>query len=534
MEKKYTKGLSLESGHTYKATEPKYDFRPEDCIVTSEPEYRAPSSAAVYPLTIAFLLKDLRDVTLDFGGAALIFHGRIVPFILDGCENITIKNCTIDYDRPFYTETHILKAEQCCLKLGLKEDFPCRVEDGYLIAESEYWENRLNRGDLLMQPYDPALGAPVSSMMLALIGEEIFPHPNPPCPVHHLRVADSDAGSVTLSGEFPGDWKAGTDLAFTHEIRDKNTFTAAGCRGVTLENVRILHGAAMGFVGMHSEDLTFRHFDMFRDPAHPHYVTNNADSIHTFGCSGKILIEDCRMDSMLDDALNVHGNFTVAKSAGDHRLIARSPGKGMTNRMKNYLPGTKIGVMRGATTEEKAVLTVKGCTPDKNDERVFIIETYENADCADAGDLIENLTGNADVTVRNCTFGRFRGTMRLQSRGKILIENCSFENSSDNIIFTGDSIYWFESGPVRDVTVRNCDFRGKLGAYPEVGVTSRAPYYHSGITVENCRFESDLIFAGIRSDDLRFIGNSCKNGREPFVKLSACGSCAADCGIVRE
>lgn len=534
MEKKYTKGIVIESGNTYTADLPRYDFRPEDCVVTNEPEYRAPSSAAKYPLTAAFILKDLKDVTLDFGGAELVFHGKIVPFILDGCENVTIRNCTIDYDRPFYTEAHILDVSEDRLKLGLKDDFPCRVDKGNLVAVSEYWENRLDHGDLLMQPYDPETGTPTSSMMLALIGDEVFPHPNPPLPVHHLRVTGHGDKTVTLSGGFPSDWRAGTDLAFTHEIRDKNTFTAAGCDGVTLENVRILHGAAMGFVGMHSRDLTFRHFDMYRDEAHPRYVTNNADSIHTFGCYGKILIEDCRMDSMLDDSLNVHGNFTVAESAGGDMILARSPGKGMTNRMKNYMPGTRIGVFNGQTIEEKLTLTVKTCEPYPDDERVFRITTEEDASGVNAGDLIENLSGNADVTVRNCEFGRFRGTMRIQTRGKVLIENCSFANSGDSVIFTGDSVYWYESGPVRNVTLRNCRFGGAVNACPEVRVTKKAPYYHDGIKIENCHFATDIIFKGLQTDRTRFVGNTCGSGKIPTVTLRGCGICEADCAVVRE
>ena len=81
--------------------------------------------------------------------------------------------------------------------------------------------------------------------------------------------------------------------------------------------------------------------------------------------------------------------------------------------------------------------------------------------------------------------------------------------------------------------MRSCDFGGKLGAYPEVGVTSEATYYHIGITVESCRFAAEQIFAEVRSDNLRFIENSCANGREPFVKLSACESFEADCKKVR-
>lgn len=40
-------------------------------------------------------------------------------------------------------------------------------------------------------------------MMLALIGDEVFPHPNPPLPVHHLRVTGHGDKTVTLSGGFP-------------------------------------------------------------------------------------------------------------------------------------------------------------------------------------------------------------------------------------------------------------------------------------------------------------------------------------------
>ena len=534
MEKKYIKRTVIESGNLYTADLGRYDFLPEDCVVTDEPEYRAPSSAAKYPLVVAFLLKDLKNVTLDFGGAELVFHGRIVPFILDGCENVTIRNCMIDYDRPFYTETHILDVSEDRLALGLKDGFPCRVEGGNLVAVSTYWENRLNHGDLLMQPYDPATGVPASSMMLALIGDEIFPYPDPPLPVHHLRVVGHGDKTVTLSGKFPPNWRPGTDLAFTHEIRDKNTFTAVGCTGITLENVRIFHGAAMGFVGMHSRDLIFRRFDMYRDEAHPNYVTNNADAIHTFGCSGKICIEDCRMDSMLDDSLNVHGNFTVTERVGGKNIIARSPGKGMTNRMKNYLPGTKIAVYNGQTTEQKRTLTVAHCEPDSKDERLFVLTTEEDAADVCTGDLIENLSGNADVTVRNCTFGRFRGTMRIQTRGTVLIENCSFANPNDNVLFSGDSVYWYESGPVRNVMLENCRFGGAINACPQVMVTKKEPYYHSGIQMESCRFATDIIFKGIQTDRMRFVGNTCDSGKIPTVKLCGCGICEADCTVVRE
>ena len=194
----------------------------------------------------------------------------------------------------------------------------------------------------------------------------------------------------------------------------------------------------------------------------------------------------------------------------------------------------RIGVFNGQTIEEKLTLTVKTCEPYPDDERVFRITTEEDASGVNAGDLIENLSGNADVTVRNCEFGRFRGTMRIQTRGKVLIENCSFANSGDSVIFTGDSVYWYESGPVRDVTLRNCRFGGAVNACPEVMVTKKAPYYHDGIKIENCHFATDIIFKGLQTDRTRFVENTCGSGKIPTVTLRGCGICEADCAVVRE
>ena len=116
----------------------------------------------------------------------------------------------------------------------------------------------------------------------------------------------------------------------------------------------------------------------------------------------------------------------------------------------------------------------------------------------------------------------------------MLIENCSFANSGDSVIFTGDSVYWYESGPVRNVALRNCRFGGAVNACPEVGVTEKAPYYHDGIKIENCHFATDIIFKGLQTGRTRFVGNTCGSGKIPTVTLRDCGICEADCAVVRE
>ncbi len=523
----YEKGICLESGKTYRAELPIYHFTPSDTQISREDDYLAPSTAAGDQLDVAFILKDLHDMILDFGGAELVFHGRIAPFVMDNCINITIKNCKINYDRPFYTEARILEADAQHLRLHMAKDFPCRVEDGYLIAESEYWENYLNRNNLLFQPYDPASHTPAFECILALIGKEIFPHPTLPLPCHHL-IAETAGDDVILrefSHAFPESWKAGYDLVITHESRDKNTFTAVGCENVTLENVRILHGASLGFVGMHTKHITLNNFSMYRDEKHPHLVTNNADAIHCFNCSGHILLENSRMDSMLDDALNVHANFTVADHIAGNILYAYNASRDISIRNKIYIPGDKIAVYRGKTMEEKAIYTVKAVTTDR--KSMYILELEEMPTVVENGDLIENISGQADLTVRNCTFGRFRGSLRLQSRGNILIENCTFAIGGHELAFTGDTTYWFEASPVRNALIRNCSFTGSISSCPEIQATDQAPYYHKNIYIENCHFRRADAFNAQYTDGIVLKGNTCDEGKIK-IHLRNCGTCEAD------
>ena len=82
--------------------------------------------------------------------------------------------------------------------------------------------------------------------------------------------------------------------------------------------------------------------------------------------------------------------------------------------------------------------------------------------------------------------------------------------------------------------LENCRFGGAINACPQVMVTKKEPYYHSGIQMENCRFATDIIFKGIQTDRMRFVDNTCDSGKIPTVKLCGCGICEADCTVVRE
>ena len=71
------------------------------------------------------------------------------------------------------------------------------------------------------------------------------------------------------------------------------------------------------------------------------------------------------------------------------------------------------------------------------------------------GSLVENLSAQADITMRNCVFRKSNSHLRFQSSGRILIENCEIGLP---VLLTGDGAFWFESSGVRDMTIRDTSF----------------------------------------------------------------------------
>ena len=240
----YQKGIQIESDTIYKATESLYDFWIEDTVSSDNKEYFS-SSPIVSDVNerIAFVLKDLKNVVLDFGGAILMFHGRIVPFILDNCENVTVKNFKVDYDRPFYTQATVLECDSEHMRIRIDEGFDYRIEDGYLYVMSDTWEKKLNQHDCLLWLYDTT-GVKNYEIILALFGPEIFPNENPPLPIRQIMI-EEQGDEIVLTGEFPHTWDCNENnnrLIFTHEIRDKNTITLVGCKNIYIKDFTLIHG----------------------------------------------------------------------------------------------------------------------------------------------------------------------------------------------------------------------------------------------------------------------------------------------------
>lgn len=49
-------------------------------------------------------MRNLKNITIEGNGSELIFHGCMSIALISSCENITIQNFSVDWDRPFLSQ----------------------------------------------------------------------------------------------------------------------------------------------------------------------------------------------------------------------------------------------------------------------------------------------------------------------------------------------------------------------------------------------------------------------------------------------
>ncbi|MBQ4605927.1 MAG: right-handed parallel beta-helix repeat-containing protein [Clostridia bacterium] len=489
----FTPDTVFESDTFYIADRKQYDLYPSDSYEEIHWWWTILNSGNI-PLRAVFVLRGLKNVTIDLGGAKLVLHGRIMPFAVYDCENITFRNFSIDYDRPFYTEGVVLESEPGSFVMQIPESFAYRIEGHDFIAVGETWEHRLITGDMLFSCIDPTNGRRSGGIFLGLIGDEIHPRPNPPLPIHHVYADDLGNGKVRL-WNIPESFQpqVGHILVMTHEDRRKTAFLLERNTDTTIEHVRLLHIGAMGITANLCHNITVNDYSMYLDEEIPdRHITVNADGFHTFHCTGLMKIENCRFENLLDDAVNIHGNYLVCTENPDPKMLVVENRSAGIRDMEYLVPGDEVYIYRQNTQEVRAVGIVETAAflPDQCTVMHVTLQD-ELTESIEPGDILENRR-MPEIEIRNCRIN-CAGGFRISSGKRVLIEDCHFETSGFSILFSGDMNYWFENTGVKNVTIHNCTF-DHCGCPVETGCgfkpTEKAPFYH-----ENIRFTDNTVIA---------------------------------------
>lgn len=497
-------------------------------------------------LNMAFWLNGRKNVTIDGGGSEFIFHGRVTPFMLKDCSDVVLKNFTIDYDRPFYSQAEILGVNGSEMRLKIEKNFPYRVEGDNLIFYAENWENRLDKCITMLQEFDVNTKAPAytSDTILCRIGDDVAVSEDAPLAMKLFKVRDEGNGEITLYGNMSFGFKPGNKLVFCHEDRINNAIYVYGCDQVTLKDIFIRHSSAFGIMGVITNDLTIENVSTALDERSKGLVSTNADSVHIIHCTGDLIIRDCVFENMLDDAVNVHGQFhEIVEITDKNRIKVRCKLWGY-NGIETYRVGKKININRHGSTYKLGELTVKNVEYlADNDYSDVLLTVEEDVSEELLHCVVENYEMMPTLLIQRVKTGRNRPRgFLIQTNRPVIVEDCEFYNSNFAINITSDCTYWYESGPVKDVVIRrnkfiNCNYswgEAPIGITPEYTPCEEAKYYHKNIRItdnEIHSFTGGMIYAvgvdGLYAWNNKFILTDAypKRGDTKKYTLRNCDNC---------
>ena len=314
------------------------------------------------------------------------------------------------------------------------------------------------------------------------------------------NAKDLGGGKILLTypdGVKNKDIAKGRQYHYRYITRTINGFVNTRCKNIALLHCTFYCLPGMGVVSQFTENITMQRVDVVPRPGTIRTCPAWADCFHFSGCRGDILVESCNFSGMQDDAINVHGTYLrLMEKTGPNLVLVRF-GHSQTYGFAAFQPGDRVEFVDYRTLRHYAPNTVTGV--ERKDDWAWLLTLAEPVADFGKNDVIDNVTWYPNLTVRNCTvtLDPVRGFL-ITTRGKVLVEGCTLTRTEmEAIRIADDARGWFESGPVRDVTIRNNKFIacGNITVNPEIDKADPALPVHENVRILDNNFEGGGIFA---------------------------------------
>ena len=484
---------------------------------------------------ILFLLDRMRNFEIDGQGSQFIMNGQMIPIHMEYCENIKLTNFSIDWKKPFYlqgkvvaenssTNSFDLKVyEECDYEIVAHEliftgkakkatrtwnDWAPKIEDDQTWEQNIDWNiwydpqtkaPAFNHGASLLRSYNEAKGVRYHA-------EEIAPG--------LVRIFDATNVLPKM------DW-----VLILHGRKDKDRLSPAihlfHNKNVRLENVNVHQAGGMGLIGERCENVTLVNFNVVLPPNSGRMVTTTADATHFVNCRGLLSYNKCLFENMLDDAGNFHGIYTKVDGLVDEYTIGVRRMHGQQLGFQFAEVGDSIRLSESKPMQPYATLKVVE-VKNLNEEYMILRFNKKLSDVLRPGSVADNVSWQANVDFRNSIVRRNRArSLLISTQGNVLIENNDFSNCTNfSLLFEGDATYWYESGPVKNVVIRNNHFKDfgledgnnqVLRFSPRVTFDSvPSHYYHKNVIFENniCEVSSRVLVYANSVENLVIKGNT--------------------------
>lgn len=464
-------------------------------------EYYVSNHDQDQPKPTVFALEGWDGLTVEGNGAEFLFHGRLIPFALNGTTDCTLRHFSIDFVQPQIAQAEVVEssaADGTTLRMAPWVNYRV-TEDGGLETYGEDWANRL-----------------VSAIAFERDTRHIV-YNTGDLGLNTAGVEDLGDRRVRLPRWHDGRLAPGTVLALRSWQRPAPGIFLNECRDTRIEDVKVHYADGMGLLAQRCTDITLESFGVcLRGSDDPRYFTTQADATHFSQCRGHIRSNGGLYEHMMDDAINIHGVYLRVKERRDDYTVLASYEHGQAWGFAWGDPGDEVQFIRSRTMETAgAVNRIAAIEPagqaDVTGAKAFVIRMEQPLDSAIAGGEafgIENLTWTPTVEFRHNVVrnNRARGALFSSPRRTVVEDNLFDHTSGTAILLCGDCNGWYESGACRDLLIRRNTFINALTSmyqftnavisiYPEIpDLEQQKAYFHGGkrgaIRIEDNTFEA--------------------------------------------
>ncbi|MFJ9464412.1 glycosyl hydrolase family 28-related protein [Viridibacillus arvi] len=303
-------------------------------------------------------------------------------------------------------------------------------------------------------------------------------------------------------------------------------------------NVHYMH--AFGWLTQMSHNVTYIDCTFKTRKESERFTSSYADLIHVSGASGHIHIEGCTFNHAHDDPINVHGTFTRVEEKIDDYTLRLAYIQSQQGGFPQYYVGNHVVFYRRDTLttgsdegEKYEVVAVTHPGQHGNDLRSMTVtfdkpipdELLEKSNNEPLF-VAENITFTPSVHIKNNHFETIstRGIL-CTTRKKVVIEHNTFKHMAmDSIYLSNDSEFWYESGPITDITIQsntfyvakvgNAQWRNAAIRIDPITMGNNIPPYtnaiHKNIKIKDNDFyiEEESVLVAKSVDGLSFTNNN--------------------------
>ncbi|HTE00539.1 MAG TPA: right-handed parallel beta-helix repeat-containing protein [Mucilaginibacter sp.] len=416
----------------------RYDFYPDSSYKTRF-DISNTNDTPLSLKAIAIYFVNSKYVRLNARDVKVVLRGKMIETCIDKSENVRIHGISFDYERPTVSELKAINVSDHYADLQVHQDSKYSIKDSVLTWEGEGWRHQPG---WYWQIFDPQTGD------LARLDMDLG----------KVKFANSGGMVRAFFAQNPG-FKTGLIYQTRDVTRDCAGIFMQRSKNISLSNIHIYFMHGMGVVSQFCENISIDSLVVKPDEKSGRTCSAWADILHFSGCRGLINVNNCFLSAANDDAINVHGTYLrIIEKLSPHQIKVRFM-HNQTYGFDAFEAGDSIDFIHAASLLAFGNNKIVSAKKINDKEILLTLQKPVPSNILDK-DVVENTTWTPRVWIHHTTITKIptRGIL-ITTRRKAVIENCTFQRTyMSGIQVEDDAESWYESGMVKDLTIRKNKF----------------------------------------------------------------------------